>query len=408
MSLRSAPFQLLLPAAILIAAFAVAPRLALLPPSLSGLREYGPYLIVALGMAISGAFQRGRALFVLLTLAAAQLARQLYLQPGVSPATAYSAFAALCVFVPFNLAGLSIVHERGIFNLHGLQRIAVLLVQFAIAAWIVRPGKSVFAAAIYTRLSDTAFFATSPIPQLGLLAILIGIAVACAAWLVRRSTIELGFAGALIAFAIAAHRVTAPDVFETFIAAAALIVTVSVMQDTFRMAFRDELTGLPSRRALNERLARLPRRYVIAMLDIDRFKGLNDRFGHEVGDQVLKMVGTRLARVGGGGKVYRYGGEEFTAVFAGKAMSEALPHLERLRQNIAGYRLSLRDPERPEEAKTGRKKRGAGAAGRFVSVTISIGVAENTDPAATPDAVIQAADRALYRAKNRGRNQVST
>ena len=181
MSLRSAPFQLLLPAAILIAAFAVAPRLALLPPSLSGLREYGPYLIVALGMAISGAFQRGRALFALLTLAAAQLARQLYLQPGVSPATAYSAFAALCVFVPFNLAGLSIVHERGIFNLHGLQRIAVLLVQFAIAAWIVRPGKSVFAAAIYTRLSDTAFFATSPIPQLGLLAILIGIAVACAA-----------------------------------------------------------------------------------------------------------------------------------------------------------------------------------------------------------------------------------
>jgi diguanylate cyclase (GGDEF)-like protein len=408
MMLRSAPFHLLMPAVILAAAFVVAPRIALLPSSLSGLRDYGPYLIVALGVAVSGAFQRGRAMFALLTLAAAQLARQLYLQPGVSPATAYSTFAALCVFVPFNVAALSVVRERGIFNLYGMQRTAVLLAQFAVAAWIVRPGKSVFAAAIYTRLSETALFANSPIPQVGLVALLVGMAVACAAWLVRRSTIELGFTGALVAFAIAAHRVTAPDVFETFIAAAALIVTVSVMQDTFRMAFRDELTGLPSRRALNERLARLPRRYTIAMLDVDRFKGLNDRFGHDVGDQVLKMVGARLARVGGGGKVYRYGGEEFSAVFPGKSTNEALAHLETLRRDIAGYRLSLRDPERPEVAKTGRQKRGSGAAGRFVSVTISIGVADNSEPGSNPDAVIQAADRALYRAKNRGRNQVSS
>jgi diguanylate cyclase (GGDEF)-like protein len=173
------------------------------------------------------------------------------------------------------------------------------------------------------------------------------------------------------------------------------------------MAFRDELTGLPSRRALNERLARLPRRYTVAMIDVDRFKGLNDRFGHDVGDQVLRLVATRLARVGGGGTVYRYGGEEFTVLFPGKLADEALPHLEVLRRDIADYKLSLRDPERVEEPRAGRKRRGAGPAGRPVSVTISIGVADRPDRSTGAEEVIQAADQALYRAKNRGRNQVS-
>jgi diguanylate cyclase (GGDEF)-like protein len=201
--------------------------------------------------------------------------------------------------------------------------------------------------------------------------------------------------------------VTSPNAFETFIAAGALVLTVAVMQDTFRMAFRDELTGLPSRRALNERLASLGRRFTVAMLDVDRFKGLNDRFGHDVGDQVLKMVSTRLTRVGGGGKVYRYGGEEFTVIFPGKAADEALPHLEALREDIANYQLALRDRDRVEQANPAVKQRGAGSSGRSVAVTISIGVAETDEHLTSPEEVIQAADKALYRAKNRGRNQVS-
>jgi diguanylate cyclase (GGDEF)-like protein len=245
------------------------------------------------------------------------------------------------------------------------------------------------------------------VPQLGLVALALSFSIALTVWFVKRSTIDLGLAGAVIAFALAVNGVTSPNTFETFIAAAALILTVAVMQDTFRMAFRDELTGLPSRRALNERLASLGRRYTVAMLDVDRFKGLNDRFGHDVGDQVLKMVSARLVRVGGGGKVYRYGGEEFTVVFSGKSVDEALPHLEALREDIATYQLALRGPQRVEEAKPDGKRRGIGVTGRAVSVTISIGVAESDERLTTPEDVIQAADKALYRAKNRGRNQVS-
>lgn len=405
--LNPALLQLILSAAILLAAYLLVPHVAALPASLSGLRDYGPYFVIVLGIAVSVAFQRGRAVFALLTLAAAQLARQLYLQPGSSPAAAYSAFAALCVFVPLNLAALSLVQERGIFNLRGVQRMAILLGQIAFCAWILRWGRTGFASAVYATVLETQLFAASPVPQLGLLAIALALSVAFGVWLYKRTTIDLGLASAILAFGLAANSVTSVNAFETFIAAGALVVTVAVMQDTFRMAFRDELTGLPSRRAFNEQLARLPRRYAIAMLDVDRFKGLNDRFGHDVGDQVLKLVAARLARVGGGGKVYRYGGEEFTVLFPGKAVDEALPHLEALRRDIAEYKLSLRDPDRSEQPAKGRQQRGEGTTGRPVSVTISIGVADRESGASAPQEVMQAADQALYRAKNRGRNQVS-
>jgi diguanylate cyclase (GGDEF)-like protein len=407
MMLRWAPLHLATPAAILTAAYMLVPHVGALPSSLIGLKIYGPYLLLALGIAVSIAFQRGRALFALLTLAAAHLGHQLYLQAGSPASTAYTAFAALCVFVPFNLAALSLLRERGIFNAHGVQRTVVLLAQLAFAAWVLRSGKMGFAAWVYASLVETRLFATSPVPQLGLVALALSFSIALTVWSIKRSTIDLGLAGAVIAFALAVNGVTSSNAFETFIAAGALILTVAVMQDTFRMAFRDELTGLPSRRALNERLASLGRRYTVAMLDVDRFKGLNDRFGHDVGDQVLKMVGARLVRVGGGGKVYRYGGEEFTVVFSGKSVAEALPHLEALREDIANYQLALRDPERVEQPKSAGKVRGAGTTGRAVAVTISIGVAESDERLTTPEDVIQAADKALYRAKNRGRNQVS-
>lgn len=401
------PLQLMMPVAVLLAAYLAVPYVSALPVSLSGLGQSAPYIVIALGSALSIAFQRGRALFALLALGAAQLARHVYLQPGAPPVHAYTAFACICILVPANLAVLSVLRERGVWSAHGMGRLAILLAQVALVMLLVRTSKAGFAAAAYVTLIDTRVLATSPIPQSGLLFATTSLAVAVGAWLIRRSGLELGLAGAILAFGIAAHNITSPNAFEIYIAAAAVILMTAVLQDTFRMAFRDELTGLPSRRALNERLGRLPRRYTVAMVDVDRFKGLNDRFGHDVGDQVLKLVATRLARVAGGGKVYRYGGEEFTVLFPGKTVDQALPYLEDLREDIAQYKLSLRDPARSEAPAGMSKRRGQGGAGRPVSVTISIGVADKVDRSVKPEDVIHAADKALYRAKNRGRNQVS-
>ena len=174
------------------------------------------------------------------------------------------------------------------------------------------------------------------------------------------------------------------------------------------MAFRDELTGLPGRRALNESLMSLNRNYTIAMLDVDHFKAFNDKWGHDVGDQVLKLVASRIQRVGGGGKAYRYGGEEFTVVFPGKRVLEVMSRLDALRKDIEGYRLRIRSSTRPREANgDGAGPQADSQLNEWISVTVSAGVAERNDRLLTPGEVIQSADQALYRAKEAGRNRVS-
>lgn len=186
-----------------------------------------------------------------------------------------------------------------------------------------------------------------------------------------------------------------------------LMIAAAVAHEAYQMAFRDELTGLPGRRALNERMQRLGRNYVLAMSDVDHFKKFNDTHGHDVGDQVLRLVASKLSKItSGGGKAYRYGGEEFAIVFAGKTVEECLPHLEAIRETIANYEIQLRNKEnRPQDDQQGRQRRGAMAA-TSVSVTISIGIAERQPEHRTPEEVLKTADQALYAAKGAGRNCV--
>ncbi|OPA82539.1 GGDEF domain-containing protein [Pseudomonas fluorescens] len=185
-----------------------------------------------------------------------------------------------------------------------------------------------------------------------------------------------------------------------------LMIAAGVAHEAYQMAFRDELTGLPGRRALNERMQRLGRNYVLAMTDVDHFKRFNDTHGHDVGDQVLRLVASKLSKVSGGGRAYRYGGEEFAVVYAGKTLDECMPHLEELRQIIADYAIKLRNPDnRPQDDFQGRQRRAAGGASS-VSVTISIGVAERQVEQRTPEEVLKSADEALYAAKGAGRNCV--
>ncbi|NER60530.1 GGDEF domain-containing protein [Pseudomonas sp. MAFF212428] len=187
-----------------------------------------------------------------------------------------------------------------------------------------------------------------------------------------------------------------------------LMIAAAVSHEAYQMAFRDELTGLPGRRALNERMQRLGRNYVLAMTDVDHFKKFNDTHGHDVGDQVLRLVASKLSKVTGGGRAYRYGGEEFALVFAAKTIEECLPHLEAVREVIANYNIQLRNQDnRPQDDQQGRQRRGAAGASS-VSVTISIGAAERLPEHRSPDEVLKSADQALYSAKGAGRNCTMT
>ncbi len=395
------------PVALLAAAFTLVFYNSALPPSLAGLRVYGPYILFALGGALALAFNRGRALLALIVLCGTYGAQQLWLQQGLDALAARTVYIALTLFVPLNLAALALMPERGTFNRHGALRLGAILLQAALTAWVALAGQADVIDWAYQKFLDPAPFSAGRIPQLGIALIGLGLLITMATALVTRSAVAAALAGSIVAFAIAAHVPTASLTFSAFTAMAELMVTIAVLQDTFRMAFRDELTGIPSRRALNERLAGLGRTYTVAMVDVDHFKNFNDTYGHDLGDQVLKMVAAHIAGVGGGGRAFRYGGEEFTILFPGKGADEAMPHLEALREEIESYQLALRGTDRPKKAKGGKRQRGGWRGKNAVSVTVSIGVAERNDRLATPQAVIEAADRALYRAKDKGRNRVS-
>jgi GGDEF domain-containing protein len=184
----------------------------------------------------------------------------------------------------------------------------------------------------------------------------------------------------------------------------------SVIKDSFTMAFKDELTGIPSRRALMQYVQTLGRKYTVVMSDIDHFKKFNDTYGHDVGDEVLKLVASKLNKVTGGGKTFRFGGEEFIIIFPRKISTEVTPFVEVVRQTIADYDIALRAKPRPPKPKKplANKKPPAKkpAKEKIVKVTTSFGIAQRTKEHADFASIMKQADIALYAAKKGGRNCV--
>lgn len=171
--------------------------------------------------------------------------------------------------------------------------------------------------------------------------------------------------------------------------------SVEKRQQYERAAMFDGLTGIHNRRWLDETLARMVRRHEgggarmsLSLLDVDHFKSFNDRYGHAAGDHVLVVVARVLStRLRPTDLVARYGGEEFVILFPDTARDDAVIAAERVREAIAGEVLKMPD----------------GTA--LPSVTISMGVAELA-PGQTPSALLEIADRAMYEAKQGGRNRV--
>ena len=185
---------------------------------------------------------------------------------------------------------------------------------------------------------------------------------------------------------------------------AALLLLWSVLEGAWQHAFIDQLTGLPGRRALDQRLVSPGRRYAIAMADIDNFKRINDRYGHEIGDQVLKCIASQL-RAFRHGKAHRYGGEEFAIIMRRGTQATRIAALNELREGIAGRPFVVRDPDRPKKKPRQRHTHAVGSR-KKITVTVSIGIADRARDRRTARAVLEAADRALYRAKRGGRNWV--
>jgi predicted signal transduction protein with EAL and GGDEF domain len=330
------PFRpVLAPAAILLAAALALAAGPALPPSLSGLRTLGPFVLLLLGSAMGVWFNRGRAFIALASLLAAFAGYSLALEFGATSFAARAVYTAIAVLVPFNLLLALLLPERGVYHHFNYRWLMLAVAEVLLVAWIASAGRSDLSGTAWQDLLEHWLLRSPPMPLAGRLLWLAAlIAAIWRAWprppRTHTRPLDVGQVGTLLAFFIACEWVAAVSAFNEFMAAAGAIMLVSLLQESHRLAFRDELTGLPSRRALEERLHGLGPAHAIAMVDVDHFKKFNDTHGHDIGDQVLKLVAARLAEIEGGGTAYRYGGEEFCLLFDGCTLDAALPHVERI------------------------------------------------------------------------------
>lgn len=173
------------------------------------------------------------------------------------------------------------------------------------------------------------------------------------------------------------------------------LANIRLRETLRRQSVRDPLTGLFNRRYLEETLAREIARatregsgFCVVMLDVDHFKPFNDDYGHEAGDAVLRELGTLLrTQTRGGDTACRYGGEEFTLVLGDATLDGARARCELLREMVRGMDLTYRDQP-------------------LGAITVSMGVASYPEHGDNWEALLRAADQALYRAKREGRNRV--
>ncbi|MFH1904923.1 MAG: GGDEF domain-containing protein [bacterium] len=404
--IAKAIFSFFMPGGLLFLIAMAFVHMDMLAESLPAVVHIYSYVVLGAGILIGWRFNRSRLIFPILVLALADSSLFHFASGSeASMGLGRIVYNAVSILLPLNLAVFSLIKERGIVTIRGLWRMSLILLQASIVVHICRYHYFDICAYLEYSIIDTHFFSRTSMSQPALLAfgaafILIGVR-----FIIHRDATESGFFWALISAFFALTNGWAEYHSTMYFATASLILVVSVIETSHSMAFKDKLTGLPARQALDETLLKLEieEGYTVSMLDIDYFKKFNDRYGHDVGDQVLHMVASKLSKVSGGGKAFRYGGEEFTIIFPGKFMNEVIPHLEQLRKEIevANFIIRSRPRAKSQSSKAMKNSR------KRVSVTISIGAAEQNGRHRSPHQVVKAADKALYRAKKAGRNRVS-
>jgi len=305
------------------------------------------------------------------------------------------ALAAFRVLFPINLLVLVFLRDRRVGHPHVLLCGLTVVLQPVAFGWL-RSAVDADTAPVLVRSLTT--------PQVSLLVFLVATLVSALALAMRHGGFDIALVWVLVGGLVASHANLGLQGVTMILAASQITLLLSVIEHAYRLAFYDQLTGLPGRRALDSALQHLRGSYVVAMADVDRFKRFNDRFGHESGDQALRMVAKVLRGVKGGGRAYRYGGEEFAILFQDTDPASARVHLEEVREALAARKFGVRAADRPRRKP--ERPNAEKSTTRSVKVTISIGLAGPGRHREKPADVLRAADRALYRAKKAGRNRV--
>lgn len=381
-SLRVIFLNLLIPLFIALAFALLVHYKAQVPSVLFNILPYVFYLLCLIIIATSVHFNRNKFIFIIVALVLFDLGFK-YLDP--QKATLLYMYASM--IFPLHLLIFLLLKERGLFSLWGFIKIGFFILEIAGAFYFLY----YLSPDIY-KLLKIKLFAINFYP-LKDLSIAIGIFASfmlIALIMFNRYIIyNTSFLVILVTFMLSLYFIKLPHVKELGFFCISIIIFTILIREAYRLAFYDELTSLPGRRALIEDMAKLGRKYSLAMCDIDFFKKFNDTYGHDTGDEVLKMVASKLLNVKGG-KAYRYGGEEFVILFPSKELSEAYLNVDSIRQIIASSAFKVRNKK----------------SSKTIYINISAGVCQNSSKDKDAFAVMKRADNALYKAKKAGRNQV--
>ncbi len=379
---------------------------SLLIQSNPGIVDMLPYILFGVSLALCQGFNQGRIGMIALAMGIAYYVIQERLQTPLSAGTTKLEFSILAFILPVACIIVYAFPEKRFFSLTGFIYTCLL---GCMCGW------SIFTVNYYQEAGADSLwngwlFSVPEISKLPLLVVLYNFVIVCAtgiAVLKLNRTLDVAVYSCLLLSGLTFAMFQQPYISSVLFSLAGILLISGIITTSHELAYVDQLTGIPGRRALETELTHLGKKYSIAMLDVDHFKKFNDTHGHDTGDDVLKLVASKMTQVGGRAKVFRYGGEEFTVLFKGKYADDAIDYLEELRESIADYQMILRNQaERPKNHTDGTKQRGNSTKNKSVNVTISIGLADSSE-IKKPQKVIKAADEALYRAKKGGRNQVS-
>jgi len=410
--------SLLIPGAVIFTATALLLHTHLIPIAPSAINFYY-YAVFGGGILLASRFHSSRVFFALLTLFLGQRAIEFFASPTTAIGPGRIAVEAIAFLWPLNFVLFSFVRERGLAIKSITSRLGLLFVESVFVAVICRPdGTAPFF--LHPQILSDHVFRWTKIPQFSWMLFFLAAATLLIRFFFYRNQVESGLFWSLTMSFLGLQAGALGPIPRAYMASAALILLSSIIENSYVLAYHDELTTLPARRSFNDAILGLEDPYTIAVVDIDHFKNFNDTYGHDIGDQVLCMVATRLAHVTGNGQAYRVGGEEFTILFPGKSANDTLKHLELLRQTIEHSSFHVRSPNDRRSVRQGPDRRRAPKkkmalrrtkplqqpTGTELSVTVSIGVAEPSERVNDVNEVIKAADQALYRAKESGRNRV--
>ena len=393
-----------LPVIIIALAWWLQPLALELPASVQPIALALPYIFIISGMILAWIFHSSRELHILIVVSATYwVMHYTALLETEHSFSVYLLYNLLCVLVPINIAVLSIIKERGIINVHGLKRLGVILLQALLVYGLIRLDAQLLKDLFQLKFIPALLTTHTTLPHVAQLVFAISLIV-LTLYIARKPSLLLASRVSILIclwFGLNIYNPTAMVWFSVI----GIVFISAIVINSRQLAYLDELTNLPGRRAFNQHLPTLGKHYCIAMVDIDYFKKVNDTYGHDIGDQVLKMLATHLRNVQGGGHAFRYGGEEFIVIFAGKTIDEVAAHAENLRTAIASTVFTLRHKQRPKQKPDHPKKQ---KTTKELKITVSIGIAEKTDLIPTAQDVIKVADQKLYKAKKNGRNQIVT